>query len=160
NQNNVAQTGHFTGGRSYQDHSRRRGTQGDRPRSKTAIPDCAPWVLVKTKLGRRFVHNTETKQSLWKFPQDVMMKVIELDRMEWEAMKNKQDTETKSDTADREISQKPHQSEGAEVSSSAKPPIPTDGAEDYDSDSYEEVEVTDDEADQDGDEPSKRPRLS
>ena len=30
-----------------------------------------PWVLVTTKQGRKFVHNTETKASLWKAPEDV-----------------------------------------------------------------------------------------
>ena len=30
-----------------------------------------PWVLVTTKQGRKFVHNTETKASLWKAPDDV-----------------------------------------------------------------------------------------
>ncbi|KAG0639452.1 hypothetical protein HOY80DRAFT_1009532 [Tuber brumale] len=30
-----------------------------------------PWVLVTTKKGRKFVHNTKTKASLWKAPEDV-----------------------------------------------------------------------------------------
>jgi len=30
-----------------------------------------PWVLVTTKQGRKFVHNTETKVSLWKAPEGV-----------------------------------------------------------------------------------------
>ncbi|KAG0130891.1 hypothetical protein HOY82DRAFT_578986 [Tuber indicum] len=30
-----------------------------------------PWVLVTTKMGRKFVHNTTTKASLWKAPEDV-----------------------------------------------------------------------------------------
>ena len=35
------------------------------------IPGMKPWVLVTTKQGRKFVHNTETKASLWKAPDDV-----------------------------------------------------------------------------------------
>ncbi|KAJ9626982.1 hypothetical protein H2203_003440 [Taxawa tesnikishii (nom. ined.)] len=54
----------------------------DRPKHKKVIPNCAPWVLVYTKLGRRFVHNTESKESFWKFPEDVMKAVIEFDRLE------------------------------------------------------------------------------
>ncbi|KAJ9607185.1 hypothetical protein H2200_008257 [Cladophialophora chaetospira] len=154
--------GHFTGGRSYQEHSRRRGNQGDRPKTKTPILDCASWVLVKTKLGRRFVHNTDTKQSLWKFPQDVMMKVIEMDRLEWEA-KKKAEEEPKDQPVkgNTEQLQAEGQPEKAEASTPAPPFAQANGPEDYDSDSYEEVEVTDDEGEgQDGAEPSKRPRLS
>jgi hypothetical protein len=157
--------GHFTGGRSYQDHSRRRGNQGDRPKTKTAIPNCAPWVLVKTKFARRFVHNTETKQSLWKFPQDVMMAVIEMDRMEWEA-KKKAEAEPQ-EALDREKSEtaaegpEPRPTASTEEARQRLPPR----EDEYDSDSYEEVEVTDDEAEgegEDGEGPgtSKRRRLS
>ena len=160
NQNATPQSGHFTGGKSYQDHSRRRGTQGDRPKHKAPIPDCAPWVLVKTKLGRRFVHNTETKQSLWKFPQDVMMKVIDMDRMEWEAKKRKEEADTEQISADPEKPQTRPDDKEVGSSVASRPPVATNDPGGYDSDSYEEVEVTDDEGDEGGDEPSKRPRLT
>ncbi|EXJ64142.1 hypothetical protein A1O7_00478 [Cladophialophora yegresii CBS 114405] len=164
-------TGHFTGGQSYQDRSRRRGNQGDRPKSKAPIPNCAPWVLVKTKLGRRFVHNTETKQSLWKFPQDVMMAVIEMDRMEWEAKKKaeaeaeaeKDGILNKEEEPAREKSQPAD--DRASTPGTRAPTQTVGGPHDLDhdnDDSYEEVEVTDDEGENDdeGDEPSKRRRLS
>ncbi|KIW45047.1 uncharacterized protein PV06_03468 [Exophiala oligosperma] len=158
--NNPQGPGHFTGGKSYQDHSRRRGNQGDRPKSKAPIPDCFPWVVVKTKLGRRFVHNTETKQSLWKFPQDVMMAVIEMDKNEWEAKKRTEEQPAEPrDTQTQESSSKPR-STSPDQTQSKSGRAPTAPPEDYDSDSYEEVEVTDDEAeDQDGNH-AKRPRLS
>ena len=35
------------------------------------IPGASPWVLVTTRLKRQFVHNMETKASLWKAPDDV-----------------------------------------------------------------------------------------
>ncbi|OAP65244.1 hypothetical protein AYL99_01216 [Fonsecaea erecta] len=153
----TAQPGHFTGGRSYQEHSRPRRNQGDRPKSKAPIPNCTPWVLVKTKLGRRFVHNTETKQSLWKFPQDVMMAVIEMDRLEWEA-KKKAETEQQEATKEREKSH-PRDDTPRSVTPARERSRASIGPEEYDSDEYEEVEVTDDEAEA-VDEPSKRPRLS
>ncbi|PSK33628.1 hypothetical protein B9Z65_7515 [Elsinoe australis] len=53
----------------------------DRPKRKASIPDCDPWILVYTRLGRRFVHNTQTKESFWKFPKDVMDAVIKFDQM-------------------------------------------------------------------------------
>ncbi|KAK4946909.1 hypothetical protein LTR10_014051 [Elasticomyces elasticus] len=147
---NTQGAGHFTGGRSYQDQSRRRGNQGDRPKTKAAIPDCAPWVLIKTKLGRRFVHNTETKQSLWKFPQDVMMAVIEMDRLEWEA-KRKAESEPEPKKLEEVQTNTP-----ATQTATSTDQRPQPGHNDYDSDSYEEVEVTDDEGEE-GE--AKRPRL-
>ena len=153
NKNNAAPAdlrgqSHFTGGRSYHDHSRRRGHGGDRPKTTAAIPNCEPWLLIKTKFGRRFVHNTETKQSLWKFPQDVMTKVIEMDRMEWEAKKKPDERPAQPETA------------GTEPPAAKPNPAPQPGQDEYDSDEYEEVEVTDDEADGEADPSSKRPRLS
>ncbi|KIX06015.1 uncharacterized protein Z518_03989 [Rhinocladiella mackenziei CBS 650.93] len=151
--NATSGAGGFSGARSHQDRSRRRGDRGDRPKSKAAIPNCAPWVLVKTKLGRRFVHNTETKQSLWKFPQDVMMAVIEMDKLEWEAKK-------KAGGETREAEEAGKSPTGD--TTSPKGPQPDPGEGDYDSDSYEEVEVTDDEEGEEdgGRNSSKRLRLS
>ena len=140
--------GHFTGGRSYQEHRRRRGHGGDRPKTKTPIPECDPWVLVKTKFGRRFVHNAETKQSLWKFPHEVMMKVIDLDRVEWEAKQKAQEQPLPTE--------QPAKQSAADKRDSAPQPN-EDG---YDSDSYEEVEVTDSEGEDGADPSNKRPRLS
>lgn len=143
-------TGHFTGGRSYQDRDRNRNDsrpnrQGDRPKSKTVIPNCTPWVLVKTKYGRRFVHNTETKESLWKFPSEVMMAVIDMDRVEWE---KKVEKEQKAD----------EEAQLAKEASETKVYVPDPKEQqDFDSDEYEEVEVTDDE--DEGAQDPKRPRL-
>ncbi len=156
-QRNTQGAGHFTGGRSYQEHSRRRGNQGDRPKSKAPIPDCPPWVLVKTKLGRRFVHNAETKQSLWKFPQDVMMAVIEMDRQEWEAKKKAESQPPEPQTTRAEEVETRAESTVTDQQPRAGP---ARDVQDYDSDSYEEVEVTDDEADGDQEKLAKRPRLS
>jgi hypothetical protein len=56
----------------------------DRPKSKHALPGHEPWILVRTKYRRRFVHNTETKESLWWIPKDVMPGVIEFEKWEKE----------------------------------------------------------------------------
>lgn len=61
------------------EQQRKRPPPADRPKKSTAIPNCAPWLLVSTRLGRRFVHNPETGDSLWKFPEQVMRAVIDLD---------------------------------------------------------------------------------
>lgn len=151
NDSSFPSPGHFTGGRAYQDRSRQ-GRQGDRPKSKTPIPNCAPWLLVKTKLGRRFVHNTETRESFWKFPSDVMMAVIDMDRMEWEEKKRAEERKVQESKKEEE-SQAQRRDEGEKEDDNGQR-LPHDQ---YDSDSYEEVEVTDDEAE--GVPDSKRPRL-
>ncbi|KAL1955747.1 hypothetical protein VTO42DRAFT_8145 [Malbranchea cinnamomea] len=124
----------------------------DRPKSKHAIPGCEPWVLVKTKLGRRFVHNPETNESFWKFPQDVLKGVIEYDRIERE----KRERRERGEPSESE-GEKPEERE--KVSGTDDRPQRADTASDansdMESDEYEEVEVTDDE---EQDLPSKKPR--
>jgi hypothetical protein len=154
---NNAQPGHFSGGNSYQQRPPRRGHGGDRPKKKAAIPDCGSWVLVTTEFGRRFVHNTETKQSLWKFPQDVMMKVIDMDRAAWERKQRAKaidDAQAEKATKDNGLTSAPGSS--TQVADKA----PTSQQADDESSDYEEVEVTDDEADAEGANAAKRSRFS
>lgn len=54
----------------------------DKPKSKHDLPGYEPWILVKTKYRRRFVHNAETKESFWFIPKDVMPGVIEFEKWE------------------------------------------------------------------------------
>lgn len=64
----------------------------DRPKSKHVLPGCEPWLLVKTKLRRRFVHNPDTKQSLWRIPAHVLPAVLA-----WE--QSERDEKEKADNA-------------------------------------------------------------
>lgn len=144
--------GGFRGGRGYQDRGRREPQ--DRPKSKHPIPDCAPWVLVKTKLGRRFVHNPDTNESFWKFPDVVLKGMVEYDRLEREKKERK------------ERGEKSEEPEETKPPSAGAPttlrPEPEDVARDDlyagDSDEYEEVEVTDDEGEEEEGQISKRAR--
>jgi hypothetical protein len=56
----------------------------DRPKSKHLLPGHEPWILIRTKYGRRFAHNAETKESLWRIPRELMAGVYELERSEKE----------------------------------------------------------------------------
>ena len=154
-QNEDKTRGNFRGGRSYQDRSRRQRSE-DRPKSKAIIPDCEPWVLVKTKLGRRFVYNPEKDESFWKFPQDVLLAVMEMDRREREKRETEKEEsarvpraepKSKSPSAPSAVPAEEPRSENDRLSHSHE-----------DSDSYEEVEVTDDEGD-DPDAPLKKQKL-
>ncbi|KAK4634902.1 Pre-mRNA-splicing factor dre4 [Fulvia fulva] len=56
----------------------------DRPKSKHVLPGHEPWILVRTKYRRRFVHDTQTKESLWWIPKGVMPGVVEFETWEKE----------------------------------------------------------------------------
>ena len=138
----------------------RRSEPTDRPKSKHSIPGCTPWLLVKTKLGRRFVYNHEEDQSFWKFPPDVMKGVIEYDRLEREKRERKERGEEKDhgevDQRTLEQSRNPTSEAGAPTAE----PMPIMQVANgtfhvNESDEYEEVEVTDEEGDG---VVSKRPR--
>ncbi|CAK96970.1 hypothetical protein CBS115989_8032 [Aspergillus niger] len=141
--------GGFRGGRGYHDR-KPRGLQ-DRPKTKHDIPGCAPWILVKTKLGRRFVHNPETNESFWKIPPEVLVGVLEYDRLEREAKERKERGEETEDVAkgkpEAQESDQPRREEAESGAATAA------GEE---SDEYEEVEVTDSEGEEE--QPFKRPR--
>ena len=140
---------------------RRRGHGGDRPKSKKAIPGAEPWVLVMTKYGRRFVHNVETGRSLWKFPQQVMMKVIEMDKVEWDAKKEEEKRDGQGEEGGNgqkdDDGQKGRDAVAKANEARRKAELEAERAEE--SSDYEEVEVTDDEAAEDKEGASKRPRL-
>jgi hypothetical protein len=124
-------------------HDRRHRPE-DRPKHKYPIPGCSPWVLVKTKLGRRFVHNTETHESFWKFPEDVLKGVIEFDRIERERKERRERGEASEVEEDIETGQNVLDA----VESNAKGANGGGTADYASSDEYEEVDVTDDEDDE------------
>lgn len=101
---------------------------------------------MKTRLGRRFVHNPESNESFWKFPQDVLKGVVEYDRLERE---KKERRERGEKSEERELppaqEEEPEHEEGG-----------ADAETGEESDEYEEVEVTDSEEGEDH--PSKRPK--
>ncbi|KAF2837580.1 hypothetical protein M501DRAFT_1017955 [Patellaria atrata CBS 101060] len=134
--------GSFKGGNGYQ--GRRSHHPEDRPKHRYAIPNCAPWTLVKTKLGRRFVHNTETKESFWKFPEDVMKGVVEFDRMERERREQRERGESSENQNDRETVAV----EGKDARRCSITPAEQADEADLDSE-YEEVEVTEEEGEDD-----------
>ena len=139
----------FTGIRGELGYMNQRRTPEDRPKSKHIIPGCSPWVLVKTRLGRRFVYNPEARQSYWKFPPDVMKCVIEFDRLE---------REKRERTERGELNEYEHDDDGqtaaleravqlAETASVEQ--ASTEAGNDDEGDEFEEVEVTDDDDDDD-----------
>ncbi|KAM0803656.1 hypothetical protein BDR22DRAFT_42648 [Usnea florida] len=158
NMNNYRGRGGIRGGFSYHP----RPQPKDRSKSKYDIPGCQPWVLVKTKLGRRFVYNPEKNESFWKIPPDVMKGVTELDNQGRDNSTRQERHETrdiKDDgqvTAEAELGTTASGGSTATLAPGASLPLgqETDRpAFDSDGDEYEEVEVTDDEYDQN---PAKR----
>lgn len=137
-----------------QQPQRPRGPQPtDKPKSRFPIPGQAPWILVNTKLGRRFVYNPDKGQSYWRIPDKLKAGILELDQ---QRIKAKVEAEKQAQEAASDATQGPALRPVLEATG-AREPGPENGE---DSSEYEEVEVTDDEAD-DGDEENaaKRPRL-
>ncbi|KAK5123534.1 hypothetical protein LTR85_002572 [Meristemomyces frigidus] len=92
----------------------RRNAQ-DRPKSKHVLPGHEPWILVKTKFGRRFVHNTATKESFWHVPSDVWPAVKEFDA--WEKAQTEKEANAK--WAEEELKKMRDSSKAEEVNSKA-----------------------------------------
>lgn len=136
--------GHRGGFQGDQNNFRRR-EKDDKPKHRTDIPNCAPWVLVRTRFGRRFVWNKETNESFWKFPPHVMKAVVEFDRKQREKKERRargepSDVEEEEDAAMADIE--------AELAAAEEEVeiVEIDGEEGMENDEeYEEVEVTDDE---------------
>ena len=138
----------------------------DRSKSKYDIPGCEPWILVKTKLGRRFVYNSERNESFWRFPPDVMKGVIELDKQQREKQ-----TRTENDEASELLNEEQAATEielaksvngiptaaPAPATSLVVTPESNKPTLDNESDEYEEIEVTDDEEEEAN--PSKRQKI-
>lgn len=128
-------------------NARHRPQPNDRPKSKHAIPGCEPWLLVNTKLGRRFVYNPDQDESFWKFPPDVMKAVVEYDRLERERK-----TRDERKSVDDNMSGPPPKLVEAQTLVITGPQ-PLNGGIQRDqpgeeSDEYEEVDVTDEDDDE------------
>lgn len=127
----------------------------DKPKSRHVIPDCEPWILVYTKLGRRFVYNPVKNQSYWRIPDKLKSGILALDQ---QRIKDKISATTKEASPalaeqgplelPRPISKLTPDLQGERRDNEAD-----------DSSEYEEVEVTDDEGeDENPEHPSKRQR--
>ena len=127
--------------------SQRRPLPKDRPKRKQQIPGCPPWLLVHTKLGRRFVHNSESGESFWKFPPDVMRAVVEYDRLEREKRNTTVAEDEEQAIAQAEITAVEDKAPTASPIPPSSIPEQIPRLVDSDGEEYEEVEVTDDEED-------------
>jgi hypothetical protein len=107
----------------------------DKPISRHPIPGCEPWVLVHTKLGRRFVYNTHKDQSFWRIPDKLKDGILTLDQLR-----------IKEKAEGLQRAEQPAATES--VPGATQRPDSQDQQirdEEVDGSEYEEVEVTDDE---------------
>lgn len=135
------------GGRGGAHGDRPRPQPTDKPRSKVAIPGCEPWILVYTKCQRRFAYNPTKNASYWRIPEKLMPAILELDRAR---IRDKAGVGEKKAQEDGGMDKSPQNAvpngHGAEDNQAAVEETAEEGQHDYDSSEYEEVEVTDDEA--------------
>ncbi|KAK6354905.1 hypothetical protein TWF696_004036 [Orbilia brochopaga] len=81
----------FRGGFNYNrpynpQHTRRPRHQDkpDKPKTKRAIPNAEPWLFVTTKKGNTFIHNPETKESLWTAPDNLKDAIESMEKLSLE----------------------------------------------------------------------------
>ena len=138
--------GGFRGG--HNNFSDRRREKDDKPKHRTDIPNCTPWVLVRTKFGRRFVWNKETNESFWKFPPNVMKAVVEFDRKQREKKERRERGEPSDVEDEEDIAMADIEADLAAAEEEVEI-VEVDGEEGMENDEeYEEVEVTDDEGEE------------
>ncbi|GJC98944.1 WW domain-containing protein [Colletotrichum higginsianum IMI 349063] len=144
NQPPPAQRGGFGhGGRGGRD-GRPRPEPIDKPKSKTPIPGFEPWILVDTKYGRRFVYNPEKNASYWRIPEKLKAGILEVDKARIREKAGIQSAPTGGKEKEAKDSTPTAQPRPQQEAAAA----PTYDDND-DSSEYEEVEVTDDEAEGD-----------
>lgn len=142
-------------------NTRRRNEAFDRPKHKTKIPNCEPWLLVRTKLGRRFAHNPDTDESFWRMPKDVWLAVKAMDLKE----KRKRERRERGEASESEPEVEAQRDEAEAGAGKIVPVVAEEDQQDA-TDSDEYTEVTDSEGEEgaeDGDEAattSKRQRTS
>ncbi|MBE7179770.1 MAG: WW domain-containing protein, partial [Terriglobus roseus] len=158
----LAGGGSISTGGNYQRHNdrdrRRPQHLQDRPKHRYNVPGCEPWVLVKTRLGRRFVHNADTGESVWRFPEHVMKAVVAWDVQRLREKEGRGEEAAVGDGA----GERGESMGGPRVVKPAADAADDDEALGSDEE-YEEVEVTDDEEGDNGDDaaaPSKRQRTA
>ncbi|KAH7069829.1 hypothetical protein BKA63DRAFT_606178 [Paraphoma chrysanthemicola] len=150
-----ARGGHRGGLRGgHQNFQDRRREKDDKPKHRQDIPNCAPWVLVRTKFGRRFVWNKDTNESFWKFPPDVMLAVVEFDRKEREKKERRERGEPSDIEEDDAMAEIEAELAAAEEEVEI---VEVDGEVGMeDEEEYEEVEVTDDEGEDTSNAPKRQ----
>ncbi|KAH7347127.1 WW domain-containing protein [Plectosphaerella cucumerina] len=126
----------------------------DKPKSKMPIPGCDPWLLVETRYGRRFAYNPAKNTSYWRIPDKLKDGILQLDQ---ERIRQK---------ANADEARPPNQPETQPIGPSApiKPAANKEASPEGSDSEYEEVEVTDDEAEgqegsDDGEQSNKRRRV-
>ncbi|KAG9231190.1 hypothetical protein BJ875DRAFT_487234 [Amylocarpus encephaloides] len=163
NFNNFSQQqGQFSGGRGgFQGQSqhgdrpanyrpRPKPQPNDKPKSSRPIPGHEPWALVQTKYGRRFVFNTAKNQSYWRIPDKLKDGILALDQSR---------IKEKAEALEKEKQVNSERAPGAAERPALEPKeaAQSHGEGEDESAEYEELEVTDDEGEEGGEEnPSKR----
>lgn len=111
-------------------------------------------MLVYTKLGRRFVHNTVKNTSFWRIPEKLMPAILEMDKagiqqkVEAAIKEGKEKKDGKEDKVDNDKKEK-KESVAGQIGQPREP-------DDLLGSDYEEVEVTDDDEMKSGDDEARR----
>lgn len=128
-----------------------------------------PWVLVTTKLGKEFIHNPQTKRSLWKAPEGIQA-AIDIMPPENEIAKEPRAKKIKAVMSEKEDTREVTESESRgtkrpalaamSIRDSGGRNVNAEGEEEEDEEENEEGEEGEDEdEDEEGDEGHENKRL-
>ncbi|KAI5807942.1 hypothetical protein DFH27DRAFT_288753 [Peziza echinospora] len=130
----------------------RKPEKPDRPKKKQGIPGVDKWVLVTTKQGREFVHNVETKESLWKAPEELRDALDKFKAMsvedkeafqkEWNENRQREKARAKGKAVETKIEETPQAAAGGAGEAVAEGEM--EGNEDEYEEEYEEYEEYED----------------
>lgn len=125
----------------------------DRPKSKRTIPGHTPWILVKTRFERQFVHNPDTGHSSWKIPDNLKDAIAQLEEQDnlhekgEPVNENSTRLEKSHDGLEEKLGTEGDLEQGPHPATTDKVANDDEGHQGSGSDEYEEVEVTDEEDD-------------
>ncbi|EWC46828.1 hypothetical protein DRE_03840 [Drechslerella stenobrocha 248] len=98
------------------DHNRARNAPGncrprhqdkpDKPKTKRTIPNAEPWVFVTTKKGNTFIHNPETKESLWDAPASLKDAIEKMEKLSMGEERERERVRRRQSALDRQREEK------------------------------------------------------
>ncbi|RVD88564.1 uncharacterized protein DFL_002745 [Arthrobotrys flagrans] len=80
----------------------RRQDKPDRPKTKRPIPNASPWVFVTTKNGNAYIHNPETKESLWDAPESLKTAIESLEKLSLDEERERERIRRRQSALDRQ----------------------------------------------------------
>ncbi|KAK6536580.1 hypothetical protein TWF281_000807 [Arthrobotrys megalospora] len=93
---------HHQGGQNQPPRRPRHQDKPDKPKTKRPIPNASPWLFVTTKKGNTFIHNPETKESLWDAPESLKSAIESFEKLTLDEERDRERTRRRQSALDRQ----------------------------------------------------------